>query len=224
MFGWQDAEGDAAHRAFEITLHRLRRLMRSEKAVKRQGGQVSLDKRHCWVDIWVFDHVVERIQDTQERNSETGRKKSIDVPGVNPFNASMLSVTQAQSETIRLTGKAISMYKGLFLPSDTHCAWTASARERLRDKFRHLVILLGDHLEQARQRENAAVHYQQAIEKDGLAEAFYQRLMICSQHLGQGAQCIEVYQRLKNALSAAFGIEPSPLTESPYKTLRCKYA
>ena len=112
------------------------------------------------------------------------------------------------------------MYKGLFLPSDTHCAWTASTRERLRDKFRHLVILLGAHLEQAGQWKNAAEHYQKAIEKDSLAEAFYQRLMICYQQLGQRAQGIEVYQRLKNALSAAFGIGPSPLTESLYKSLR----
>ena len=217
---WPDAEGDAAHQSLEITLHRLRRIMGSEKAVKRQGGQVSLDKRHCWVDIWAFDRIVENIQGIPDKTGETERKRSVEISGAPTFNAPFLSITPAQTEAIRLTGKAISMYKGLFLPSDTHCVSTTSARERLRDKFRHLVIALGVYLEQTGQWKNAAEHYQKAIEKDGLAEAFYQRLMICYRQLGQCAQGVEVYQCLKNTLSAAFGIKPSPLTESLYKSLR----
>ena len=224
---WPDAEGDAANQSLEITLHRLRRLMGSDKAVKRQGGLVSLDKRHCWVDMMSFEQIAENIEDMRR---ETGKQGSGEWE--NPLNqltdspfprfppSPPLPITPPQTEMLRLTEKAITLYKGAFLPAETRHAWTASVRERLRDKFRHLVIALGVHLEQTGQWENAAEHYQKAIEKDGLAEACYQRLMLCYQQLGQRAQGVEVYHRLKNALSAAFGIEPSPLTESLYKSLR----
>ena len=224
---WPDAEGDAAHQSLEITLHRLRRLMGSDKAVRRQGGQVSLDKRHCWVDMMSFERIAENIEDMRR---ETGKQGSGEWE--NPLNQFIGSpiprfppsppfpITPSQTEMLRLTEKAINLYKGSFLATETRHAWTASARERLRDKFRHLVIALGVYLEQTWQWKNAAEHYQKAIEKDGLAEAFYQRLMLCYQQLGQRAQGVEVYQRLKNALSAAFGIEPSPITESLYKSLR----
>jgi len=224
---WPDAEGDTAHQAFEITLHRLRRILDSDKAVIRQGGLVSLDKRYCWVDMMSYEWIAESIENMRK---ETGKQGSGEWE--NPLNqltdspfprfppSPPLPITPPQTEMLRLTEKAITLYKGAFLPAETRHAWTASVRERLRDKFRHLVIALGVHLEQTGQWENAAAHYQKSIEKDSLAEAFYQRLMLCYQQLGQRAQGVEVYHRLKNALSAAFGIEPSPLTESLYKSLR----
>lgn len=231
---WPDAEGDAAHRAFEITLHRLRRLMGSDKAVKRQGGQVSLDKRYCWVDMMSFERLAENIEDMRREMGKRGVGEWENPPThstvspllqltVSPFPrfhpSSALPITPPQTEMLRLVEKAMNVYKGAFLLTETRHAWTASARERLRGKFRHLVIALGAHLEQTQQWGNAAEYYRKAIEKDNLAEAFYQRLIICYQQLGQRAQGVEVYHRLKNALSEAFGIEPSPLIESLYKSL-----
>ncbi|KAA0243675.1 MAG: hypothetical protein DPW20_08105 [Candidatus Brocadia sp.] len=231
---WPDAEGDTAHHAFEITLHRLRRLLDSDKAVIRHGGLVSLDKRYCWVDMVSFERMVEDIEDMRREmekrgtgeaeNGGTGEAIRSSLPHsvfpIPPFpHAPPISPTQ--SEMLRFAEKAMNLYKGSFLSPETRHAWAASVRERLRDKFRHLVISLGTHLEQTRQWENAAAHYRKAVEKDDLAEAFYQRLMVCYQQLGQGAQGVEVYHRLKSALSAAFGIEPSPLTESLYKSLCC---
>ncbi|MFO0795714.1 MAG: bacterial transcriptional activator domain-containing protein, partial [Candidatus Brocadiaceae bacterium] len=223
---WPDAEGDAAHRAFEITLHRLRRLMGSDKAVKRQGGLVSLDKRYCWVDMVAFERIAENIEDMRREMEKRGIgewKKPPTHITVSPLvplsEVPSLPIIPPQTEIFRLMEKAINVYKGSFLPTESRYVWTVSTRERLRDKFRHLVIALGVHLEQTGQWENAAEHYRKAIEKDGLAEAFYQRLMMCYQQLGLRAQGVEIYHRLKSALSEAFGIEPSPQTESLYKSL-----
>lgn len=79
--------------------------------------------------------------------------------------------------------------------------------------------MLGNYLEQAGQWQKAAEHYLGAIETDDLAEEFYRRLMVCYQRLGQHAKAIEVYQRLRNTLSAAFHIGPSPGTNAVYRAL-----
>jgi ATP/maltotriose-dependent transcriptional regulator MalT/DNA-binding SARP family transcriptional activator len=57
---WQESEGDAGKKAFEITLHRLRKLLGSEQAVCLEGGQLFLDRRVCWVDAFAFEALTER--------------------------------------------------------------------------------------------------------------------------------------------------------------------
>jgi ATP/maltotriose-dependent transcriptional regulator MalT/DNA-binding SARP family transcriptional activator len=57
---WPDAAGDAAHRALASALHRLRGLLGHEGAVVRQDGQLSIDRRACWVDVWAVEHLLAR--------------------------------------------------------------------------------------------------------------------------------------------------------------------
>jgi DNA-binding SARP family transcriptional activator len=52
---WPDAAGDAGRQSFKTNLHRLRQLIGNENALAYQEGRVSLDPRHCWVDVWVFE-------------------------------------------------------------------------------------------------------------------------------------------------------------------------
>jgi DNA-binding SARP family transcriptional activator len=66
---WPDAEGDAARVALGSALHRLRALMGSERAIVRQEGQLSLDARSCWVDVWAVERLLER--------AETGHTESL---------------------------------------------------------------------------------------------------------------------------------------------------
>jgi LuxR family transcriptional regulator, maltose regulon positive regulatory protein len=55
---WPDAAGDAARMAFTSALHRLRGLLGHEGAVQRQEGQLSLDERLCWVDVWAVERLL----------------------------------------------------------------------------------------------------------------------------------------------------------------------
>jgi LuxR family maltose regulon positive regulatory protein len=50
---WPDAEGDAAHSAFKMTLSRLRQLI-GNNAVQFREGRVSLNPQCCWVDALAF--------------------------------------------------------------------------------------------------------------------------------------------------------------------------
>ena len=56
---WPDEDGDAAHRAFNTTLYRLRKLLRHGGLVVQSGGRVTLDAGRCWVDAIVFERALQ---------------------------------------------------------------------------------------------------------------------------------------------------------------------
>jgi two-component SAPR family response regulator len=59
---WPEAAGDAARMALTSALHRLRGLLGHDSAVVRQDGQLSLDARACWVDVWAVEHLLARAR------------------------------------------------------------------------------------------------------------------------------------------------------------------
>jgi len=59
---WPEAAGDAARVALSSALHRLRGLLGHETAIVRQEGQLSLDARLCWVDVWAVEHLLTRCE------------------------------------------------------------------------------------------------------------------------------------------------------------------
>jgi two-component SAPR family response regulator len=57
---WPDSEGDAGYHALESALYRLRQLLGSQNAVTMRGGQLTLDRRQFWVDMWAFEGELRR--------------------------------------------------------------------------------------------------------------------------------------------------------------------
>ena len=55
---WPDADGDAAAQALRTTLHRLRKLLQHEQAVRHEDRQLSLDPGYIWVDCLAFERAV----------------------------------------------------------------------------------------------------------------------------------------------------------------------
>jgi DNA-binding SARP family transcriptional activator len=53
---WPDQDGDAARRSLAATLHRLRKLLANDSAVRQAGGNLTLDERSCWVDATAFEN------------------------------------------------------------------------------------------------------------------------------------------------------------------------
>ena len=191
---WTEADGDAAHHAFETTLYRLRKLIGHEKAIQYREGRMTLDDRYCWVDLWAFEHILE------EANAQ--RKKEV------------------TDHAIHLTEKALELYRGSFLVGEAEQPWMISLRERLRSKFIRVVDWLGHHWEEAGQWEKAIECYQQGLEVDNLAEDFYRSLMICYQRVGKQSEALSIYEHRKRMVSESLGIEPSAKTEAVYKTLK----
>jgi DNA-binding SARP family transcriptional activator len=52
---WPDAEGDAGHQVFRITLHRLRQMLGHEKVIIMRDNSLTLDASCCWVDVWALE-------------------------------------------------------------------------------------------------------------------------------------------------------------------------
>ena len=190
---WPDTDGDSAHRAFKITLHRLRSLI-GTKAVSYSDRKVTLNNSYFWADIWAL----ERILGYSDRALKEGNKE----------------------KAIELIEKAAAMYHGSFLAGDAEEPWLMPVRQRLKSKFIRYIEKLCRLYEEKGEFNKAIDSLKKGIEIDALSEEFYQRLMACYQRLGRRAEAIAVYNNLKNTLSAILKISPSSKTEEIYDAIR----
>lgn len=118
-----------------------------------------------------------------------------------------------------LCEKALSLYKGHFLPDDTALAWSVQRREMLKNDILQIIFKAGQHSEQAGECEKAMGYYEKGLEIDPLTEELYQRLMICHQKLGRKAAAVKAYHRCSELLFKHLGIKPSAKTETIYSSL-----
>src|SRR5262249_20834227 len=54
---WAELDGDAASNALDVALHRLRKLLTREDAIRVEDGKFHLDARCVWADTWVFERL-----------------------------------------------------------------------------------------------------------------------------------------------------------------------
>ena len=196
---WPDADGDAAHQALAVTLHRLRRLLGHERALTRHDGAISLVPEHCWVDLWA----VERM--TMRAESAIGRSPVRD---------------HEWAASVRWTDRAVTLYRGDFLAGDPGLPWAAAAGDRLRERLLRQLRKLGHLWESIGDWEEAAHCYERALEINVCAEEFCRRLMLAYQRLDRRGDAILAYQRCRKQLAAAFGIAPSAETEAVHRSLQ----
>ena len=187
---WPDADGDAAHHAFETALYRLRKLLGRNHLICVQGGNVTLDNRDCWIDTWAFERLSGRIDRLLKRED----------------------AHEQDMQLKRLAGQALSLYKGHFLGDCDTEAWSVVLREKLRGKFVRLLLSLGRFWEERRRFDEAILYYERGLETDHLIEVFYERLIICYGKTGRIAEAMNVYRRCQRVLSVVFGIQPSEQT------------
>jgi DNA-binding SARP family transcriptional activator len=185
---WPDAEGDAAQKALETTLHRLRKQLGSEHALPVHQGKIGIDPQHCWVDLVALDALVAEIE-----------KSLRSAPSL---------------EALRSLADALEdLYRGDLLPRDTDLPWLSVPRQRLHARVLDLVAALGQALEEGGDVERAISLYLRGTHVENAAEPLYQRLMTCYLRTGRGTQAEEAYRRCLAALSAQSGKRPSAETE-----------
>lgn len=111
---WPDADGDAAHNAFNVALSRLRRLLGDPLAVVQHDNRVRLDVHRVWSDVAVLQRLAERADTVHDADA-------------------------AQ----QLVHRLLDVYRGPFL-ADLDAPWAAACRERQRLRFRRSVARLID--------------------------------------------------------------------------------
>ncbi len=194
---WPDAVGDLAHRSFETTLYRLRKLMGGAAAVQLQDGLVSLDKRQWWTDTWAFEKTCSEVDKMLHDNGKC------DTEGL-----------------LRLSEQATSLYKGDFLPAENHYLWVVSFRQQLKERFLRLLTGTACCLREDGQYQFAIEFYERVLREDSMVEGIYQSLMVCYHRLGLRAEAVRVYNRCRRALNDGMGIAPSAKTETILKVIR----
>ncbi len=193
---WPDADGDSAHSNFDMTLHRLRNILGRDNTILLAGRLLSLDPRYCWVDLQAFEDIAKRAEAAWSKPGGRSKDKN--------------------EGAVKLSEKALAMYRGPFLPNDAELDCTTAVRERVRKTALQLAGSLGSHWEDARKWRKAIECYRKGIEIDNLFEDFYRRLMVCHTHLGQRAEAVRTYDRCRSLLSSTLGIEPSEKTRALY--------
>lgn len=114
----------------------------------------------------------------------------------------------------------LNLYRGAFLPAEVDHPWTVPLRERLRARFAGHLQQAAARLERAGAWTDAAAMYARGIDTDDLAEEFYRGLMRCHLAMGQTAEGLAVYRRLRQILSVVLGIAPAGASEALHRALR----
>jgi ATP/maltotriose-dependent transcriptional regulator MalT/DNA-binding SARP family transcriptional activator len=186
---WPESEGDAARDAFEVTLHRLRKLLGRDDAIQLSHGMLQLNPEVAWTDALAFERLAHRAN---------GDHAAIEIDAAE---------------------RALALYAGPFLHNEEDAPWLLPARERLRSRYVRLVIGAAQHFERARNPERAAAIYATALEAEPLAEEVYRRLMASLTAQGRHAEALDVYRRCRQMLAVVLGVAPSRETEALHQSI-----
>jgi two-component SAPR family response regulator len=188
---WPDLDGDAGRNAFDLALHRLRKLFVSQDALEVQDGRLMINQTEVWVDAWSFDRLCKDLE-TEKR------------------------VTDGLSKDAQ---RLLGLYRGHFLEGDDH-AWLLACRERLNSKFTRTIGSLSQKLMSVGAWDDATTLYRKAIEFDPLIEEFHRGLMQSYQAQGKISEALAAYRHCQDMLSIVLGIQPSQQTQSVYRSLK----
>jgi DNA-binding SARP family transcriptional activator len=192
---WPDAEGDAAKRSFDVTLHRLRRMLGHDNAIVLSGGKLGLNPGVVWVDALAFERLAGRLDEIQR-----GAGDGLIAP-------------------IELLERALRLYRGPLLASDDE-PWTRPARGRLRRRFVQLSETAGKQWERTGQLDAALAWYHRAVDLEPTAERIHQHILRLLHAQGRFAEALEAYRRCREVLAAILAATPSVETEALHRLVR----
>lgn len=192
---WPDADGATAKQSFNVTLHRLRKVLDVRDALGVCGGHVSLDPATFWVDALVFEQAIAQMDSHTETPPAQGDSS------VERFDA------------------ALDLYQGAFLPMHD-APWSTLVRERLRSKFVRAVRAYAERCDRLGQHDLAVAVYRRAIEIDPLAEELYRRLMAEYDRLGLTADAVALYRRCRLVLGRLLGVMPAVETRVLHEAIQ----
>ena len=188
---WPDADGDDAANCYDVTLYRLRKLLKHDNALIACDSRLTINNGIVWVDAWSFERSLSKIESLIQASTDTA----------------------VDTHVIRILDQVVALYQGGFLAREAPKPWGLHLQERLRSKLMRGVIKIGTQAEMNRQWEVATHCYHTGLEIDPLYELFYQRLMICYRESHRTSEALAVYQRCRANLSAGLCLTPSPDTE-----------
>ena len=192
---WPRIDSDYAHRSLTTTLHRLRKLVGEDAALRLRHGRLSLDRDLCRLDL----HALEQV-----------------LAGIDALDGRAPSTVDALAA---LAGELLDVYRGPFMDGDRDEVYQP-LRERVRNRVLGGLDDLARACERAGDPARALGFYRRAIDQDPLAEAFHRRLMLSLRDLGRRVEAVEAYANCKSLMEAALGTPPSAETQAIYEAVR----
>jgi DNA-binding SARP family transcriptional activator len=184
---WPEATEDAAKAALEVAVHRLRKLLNCDDAVRASAGKLSLPPEYVWVDASAFEAWLPEAQ------------RELDGQPAAPA-ADMLAQ------------RLFRDYRGPLFGDDEAAPWSVGPRERLHQGFLRLAAGLGRFHEVHKDWSRAAAVYERGIAQDQLAEELYRGLIRCHLARNEPAAAMSVFRRCREILSVVLGIAPAAAT------------
>lgn len=184
---WPDSDGDLAHKSFETTTARLRNILGAKDSLKYRAGLVSLETKNIWVDSLALEDVLNRLDGISD-----------------------------EAAFLKMSQKALNLYKGRFLPADGSHEWAVARGEILKNRLSRIILKAGACCERLGRWEDAIEYYQKGLEIDEYSERIYQLLMLCYGRLGRKAEAVRLFERCFRIFSTHLGVEPSRKTKEIY--------
>ncbi len=193
---WPEADPAIAQRNFKIALNTLYQVLEPDREsgtesafVVREGSTYNL-RLHA--DLWL---------DSEQ------------------FTHAIREATKPTSDTMTLLEKAVSLYRGEYLPDALYETWSAEERERLSTMFLESADRLSELYIQHGKLTEAIDLSQRILDQDKCWERAYRHLMQAYYHLGDHGQVGRTYQRCAQALREELDVSTSTETQELYEQL-----
>ena len=191
---WRDLEGDKAKSAFNVALHRLRKLLGNDDAIQLELGRLSLNPKVVWVDCLAFEQLVDRSAST--------------------------STTALTPQTAADLRRAVALYRGHFLHETEDEPWQMVCRTRLASKFKRSVLQLGRHTSSPADALALRAIFERALELDPMAEDLARALMQWLAERGEQAAALNVFEHCLAAIARGLGARPAATTLTLVERIR----
>ncbi len=195
---WPDADGDVAKNTFDVTLHRLRNLLKVKELLLVRDGRLSLNNKLAWVDAWALEQLVNHCRPLLEQAGQ---------PAV-------------MRELAHSSERMQHLYQGSFLEREPVHPWAISLRERLRSKVLFYLIDAGHTWEAMNDTDRAIRCYRKGLEIEPLAEELYQNLIRCYRDNQRVAEAMATFRRCKQVLADQLQIAPTATTLELYAVIK----
>jgi ATP/maltotriose-dependent transcriptional regulator MalT/DNA-binding SARP family transcriptional activator len=183
---WPDAEADLARQNLKATVHRARKLVGAE-AIVLEGGKLTLDARHCWIDSWAFERCLNPVLDAGDGVAARTIAPAVD--------------------------RALRLYHGPFLSGDDQ-RFVFASRDRLGAKLVLATERLVRAFESERCSEESVRYLERALDVGPVAEPLYQLLIRAHLARGRTADALQAYDRCAKQLDRTLAARPSRETEA----------
>lgn len=191
---WPRIDADYAHRSFNTTLYRLRKILGNDQLLVLQGGKLSLNESLCWLDLWLFEQLVAELNAELHKASQWVERKKV-----------LVSADQM-----------LLVYRGAFLDQEDS-DWSIGPSEQCKQKMVRSISDLVSFLMEDESWQLAAEYLERSLEVDFTIEHFYHQLMICYHRLDRDFKAVDVYKRAQAILRAH---SDAPLSEDFQRAYR----